>query len=141
MDTTTDNTELQEFWTEEFAPKILEDMVLTDDLKKTFKDMLESKTKFNVLLAGSPGIGKTTIAKIIAKALDATTLFIPCGIEGTVSVAQGKLTGLVNAEGSVRLALDGGQAKARGSRRTRLCVWNTRQQLPEDSQEYHQRVS
>ncbi len=91
MDTTTDNTELQEFWTEEFAPKILEDMVLTDDLKKTFKDMLESKTKFNVLLAGSPGIGKTTIAKIIAKALDATTLFIPCGIEGTVSVAQGKL--------------------------------------------------
>jgi len=84
-------TELNEFWTEEFSPKTIDDMVLTDELQQYFKNLLSSKSKFNILLAGSPGIGKTTIAKIIAKTLDASVLFIPCGIEGTVATAQGKL--------------------------------------------------
>ena len=83
--------ELNEFWTEEFAPKTMDDIVLTDDLKQYFVNLLASKSKFNILLAGSPGIGKTTIAKIIAEELNASVLFIPCGIEGTVATAQGKL--------------------------------------------------
>ena len=86
-----ENSELGEFWTEEFAPRNMDDMVLTDELRKYFQDLLKSKEKFNLLLWGSPGIGKTTIAKIIASELDASVLFIPCGIEGTVSTAQGKL--------------------------------------------------
>ena len=86
-----DTIELNEFWTEEFAPKTMDDIVLTDDLKQYFVNLLNSKSKFNILLAGSPGIGKTTIAKIIAEELNASVLFIPCGIEGTVATAQGKL--------------------------------------------------
>lgn len=86
-----ENTELNEFWTEEFAPKTMDDMVLTDELKSYFKNLLASKSKFNILLSGSPGIGKTTIARIIAKELGASVLFIPCGVEGTVATAQGKL--------------------------------------------------
>lgn len=88
METT---TELGDFWTDEFAPKSMDDMVLTDELKKYFKNLLSSKSKFNLLLSGSPGIGKTTIAKMIAKELNASVLFIPCALEGTVAVAQGKL--------------------------------------------------
>lgn len=84
-------TELNDFWTEEFAPKCLEDMVLTDELKEYFKNLISSKSKFNILLSGSPGIGKTTIAKIIAREVNASVLFIPCGVEGTVATAQGKL--------------------------------------------------
>jgi len=86
-----ESTELREFWTEEFAPKTMDDMVLTDELRSYFKNLVASKSKFNILLAGSPGIGKTTIAKLIAKELDASILFIPCGVEGTVATAQGKL--------------------------------------------------
>ena len=88
METTAD---LNDFWTDEFAPKCLDDMVLTKELKSYFKNLLQSRSKFNLLLAGSPGIGKTTIARIIANELDASVLFIPCGVEGTVATAQGKL--------------------------------------------------
>lgn len=89
--------EMNEFWTEEFAPKTIDEMVLTEDIKKHFRNLLESKTRFNLLLAGSPGIGKTTIANIISNTLNATTLFIKCGIEGNVETAKTKLQNFCNA--------------------------------------------
>lgn len=85
------NEELKDFWTDEFAPKSLDDMVLTEELKNHLKNLLKSKSKFCALFAGSAGIGKSTLANIIAKELDASVLFIPCGIEGNVATAQGKI--------------------------------------------------
>ena len=89
--------EMNEFWTEEFAPKTIDEMVLTEDIKNHFRNLLESKTRFNLLLAGSPGIGKTTIANIISNTLNATTLFVKCGIEGNVETAKTKLQNFCNA--------------------------------------------
>ena len=89
--------EMNEFWTEEFAPKTIDEMVLTEDIKNHFRNLLESKNRFNLLLAGSPGIGKTTIANIISNTLNATTLFIKCGIEGNVETAKTKLQNFCNA--------------------------------------------
>ena len=89
--------EMNEFWTEEFAPKTIDEMVLTEDIKNHFRNLLESKTRFNLLLAGSPGIGKTTIANIISNKLNATTLFVKCGIEGNVETAKTKLQNFCNA--------------------------------------------
>lgn len=86
-----ENEELKDFWTDEFAPKSLDDMVLTEELKNHLKNLLKSKSKFCALFAGSAGIGKSTLANIIAKELDASVLFIPCGIEGNVATAQGKI--------------------------------------------------
>ena len=85
----TDN--LKESWTEEFAPKTLDDMVLSQEIKDRIRGLLSSKTKFSCTFAGEAGIGKTTIARLIARELDASVLFIPCGIEGTVATAQGKV--------------------------------------------------
>lgn len=82
---------LKEYWTEEFAPKTIDDMVLVPDLKEKIRNQLESKTKFYALYAGRAGIGKTTLANIVAKTLNASVLFIPCGVEGNVATAQGKI--------------------------------------------------
>ena len=89
--------EMNEFWTEEFAPKTIDEMVLTEDIKNHFRNLLDSKTRFNLLLSGSPGIGKTTIANIISNTLNATTLFVKCGIEGNVETAKTKLQNFCNA--------------------------------------------
>ena len=82
---------LKESWTEEFAPKSIEDMVLSKEIKDRISGLIRSRTKFSCTFAGEAGIGKTTIARLIAKELDASVLFIPCGIEGTVATAQGKV--------------------------------------------------
>jgi DNA polymerase III delta prime subunit len=82
---------LKEYWTEEFAPKTVDDMVLVADLKEKIKNQLASKTKFHALYAGRAGIGKTTLANIVARELNASVLFVPCGVEGTVATAQGKI--------------------------------------------------
>lgn len=89
--------EMNEFWTEEFAPKTIDEMVLTEDIKNHFRNLLSSKNRFNLLLAGSPGIGKTTIANIISDTLNATTLFIKCGLEGNVETAKTKLQNFCNS--------------------------------------------
>lgn len=82
---------LKEQWVDEFAPKTIDDMVLTDELRNYFNNLIKSKTRFNVLLSGHAGIGKSTICNIIARELNASVLNIACSLDGTVSVAQGRL--------------------------------------------------
>ena len=97
-----DVEELKEFWTEKYAPKNLDEMVLTDKLRDNFKSIINAKTRVNFLFSGQPGIGKTTIVKMMAKELNASVLFIQCGIEGTVSVAQTKIKNFCDS-----LSIDG----------------------------------
>jgi DNA polymerase III delta prime subunit len=82
------NEELKQSWTDEFSPQSLNDMVLNSEIKSEIENNLKSGTIFSYLFEGSAGIGKTSLANIIAKELNAMVLFIPCGLNGNVAYAQ-----------------------------------------------------
>jgi DNA polymerase III delta prime subunit len=56
-------------WVEKYRPKTIEDCILPENIKKTFQDFLNKGEIPNMLLAGPPGIGKTTVAKALCNEL------------------------------------------------------------------------
>ena len=56
-------------WVEKYRPKTIEDCILPDNIKKSFKDFLNKGEIPNLLLAGPPGVGKTTVAKALCNQL------------------------------------------------------------------------
>jgi len=67
---------------ERYRPQVIDDCILPDDIKKTFKEFVERGEIPNLLLAGPPGIGKTTIAKALCKELGADYYVINGSDEG-----------------------------------------------------------
>jgi DNA polymerase III delta prime subunit len=67
---------------EKYRPQVIEDCILPDDTKKTFKKFVEKGEIPNLLLAGPPGIGKTTIAKALCNELGADFYVINGSDEG-----------------------------------------------------------
>ena len=67
---------------EKYRPQVIEDCILPDDTKKTFKEFVEKGEIPNLLLAGPSGIGKTTIAKALCNELGADYYVINGSDEG-----------------------------------------------------------
>jgi DNA polymerase III delta prime subunit len=68
--------------TEKYRPQVIDDCILPDETKKTFKEFVEKGEIPNLLLAGPPGIGKTTIAKALCNELGADFYVINGSDEG-----------------------------------------------------------
>lgn len=69
-------------WVAKYAPKTIEDCILPETTKKTFQDFLNKGEIPNMLLAGPPGIGKTTVAKALCNELGVDVYVINGSDEG-----------------------------------------------------------
>jgi DNA polymerase III delta prime subunit len=67
---------------EKYRPQVIDDCILPDETKKTFKEFVKKGEIPNLLLAGPPGIGKTTIAKALCNELGADFYVINGSDEG-----------------------------------------------------------
>ena len=56
-------------WVEKYRPKTIEECILPEETKKMFQQFLNKGEIPNMLLAGPPGIGKTTVAKALCNQL------------------------------------------------------------------------
>ena len=69
-------------WVEKYRPTKIKDCILPDEIKTTFQSIVDSGEIPNLLLTGSPGIGKTTVAKALCNQLDCDWLMINGSDEG-----------------------------------------------------------
>ena len=58
-------------WVEKYRPKTIDECILPEDTKQTFKNFLDKGEVPNLLLAGPAGCGKTTVAKALCNQLGA----------------------------------------------------------------------
>ena len=69
-------------WVEKYRPKTIEECILPENIKKTFKDFLSKGEGPNLLLAGTAGCGKTTVAKALCAELGVDVYVINGSDEG-----------------------------------------------------------
>ena len=69
-------------WVEKYRPKKVGDCILTQDVKDTFSSFVDQGEIPNLLLSGTAGVGKTTIAKALCNELNADFYVINGSDEG-----------------------------------------------------------
>jgi DNA polymerase III delta prime subunit len=69
-------------WVESYRPHTLEDCILPVNIKNSFMGFIKQKEIPNLLLSGSAGVGKTTVAKAICDEIGASYIVINGSDEG-----------------------------------------------------------
>jgi DNA polymerase III delta prime subunit len=77
-----DNREDQYLWVEKYRPQKIDDCVLPESIKKTFREYVESGNIPNFLFSGGAGVGKTTIAKALCNEIGAEYIILNGSDEG-----------------------------------------------------------
>jgi DNA polymerase III delta prime subunit len=78
-------------WVEKYRPAKVEDCVLPDAIKATFQEYVNKKEIPNLLLSGSAGVGKTTIAKALCEEVGCDYIIINGSDESGIDVLRTKI--------------------------------------------------
>jgi DNA polymerase III delta prime subunit len=69
-------------WVEKYRPRKIQDCILSEDLKNTFLEFVKKKEIPNLLLSGTAGTGKTTVARALCEEIGVDYIIINGSDEG-----------------------------------------------------------
>lgn len=78
-------------WVEKYRPAKIADCVLPKSIKSTFEDIVAGGELHNMLLTGTAGLGKTTVAKALCNELELDYIVINGSEEGNIDTLRGKI--------------------------------------------------
>ena len=78
-------------WVEEYRPKTIDDCILPQSLKTLFQSFIEKGEISNLLFSGTPGVGKTTVAKALCEQMNCDWIMINGSEEGGIDVLRNKI--------------------------------------------------
>ena len=92
-------------WVEKYRPRYIDDCILPQETKKIFLDFVDNKEIPNLLLCGTSGVGKTTVAKALCNELGADFVLINGSEERNIDTLRVKIKQFAS---TVSLTVDGG---------------------------------
>ena len=78
-------------WVERYRPRTVAECILPESIKQTFQQYVDRKEIPNLLLCGTPGVGKTTIAKALCEEVGCDYLMLNGSDESGIDVFRGKI--------------------------------------------------
>lgn len=78
-------------WVEKYRPQTIEDCILPSELKQTFQQFVDNEEIPNLLLTGTAGVGKTTIAKAMLEQIGCTYMMINGSEESGIDMLRTKI--------------------------------------------------
>lgn len=95
-------------WVEAYRPRKLSDCILPKDLQHTFEEFLKQDSIPNMLLSGTAGTGKTTVARAICEQLGCDYILINGSEESGIDVLRTKIkdfASTVSLAGKVKVVI------------------------------------
>lgn len=93
-------------WVERYRPNTIEECILPQPLKDTFSEVVKHGELHNMLLSGTAGLGKTTVARALCNELDLEYLLINSSEENGIDVLRSKIKQFAST-----VSLQGGKYK------------------------------
>jgi len=90
-------------WTEKYRPKTIDECILPKSIKKIFTEIVSSGTIPNLMLSGSPGCGKTSVAKALCEEMGCDWMLINCSEDGNIDTLRTKIRNFASS-----ISLSGG---------------------------------
>lgn len=78
-------------WVEAYRPQTVDDCILSSEQKKFFKSIVKNGDIQNMLLCGSAGTGKTTVARALCEELNSDYIIINGSEESGIDVLRTKI--------------------------------------------------
>ena len=78
-------------WVENYRPQTIDECILPTDIKATFQSFVDRGEISNLLLAGPPGCGKTTVARALCEQMNADYMFINGSEESGIDTLRTKI--------------------------------------------------
>lgn len=82
-------------WIKKYAPKSISEMVLSEENRTKVEGYIRDNDIPSLLFCGKPGQGKTTLATLLCKEIDATTLMINASFDNGIDVIRGRINNFV----------------------------------------------
>lgn len=91
-------------WVEKYRPHSVADCILPERIKKVFQSYVDTKSIPNLMLTGSAGVGKTTVAMAMCEEIGVNHLFINSSEERGIDMLRTKIKGYAST-----ISLTGGR--------------------------------
>ena len=88
-------------WVEKYRPHAIADTILPAELKATFQQFVDQRNIPNLILSGSAGVGKTTVARAMLEELECDYIVINGSMNGNIDTLRNEI---LNFASSVSLS-------------------------------------